>query len=320
VGVDEGVEGLVAFAVALGLPGADGAAALEAGDDALGGQLAEVVGVEAAGEVDRAGAGLGQAQAGVDGVLHRVHADDEERDLALVGARRAARPDRDAGPAAALDRPDAAGEAGAAELVGHLGVVAAGVDGGGAHRQVEPGGMREGRLQHHVEIGPEARPGRIAPEHAVVDHPRLLVAAPAEDLHLDPVALHVDARGQHGDGGGQRLAPVLAPGHQRIGRDGVARLVLPGLAQLGVDPDLQAGRVLADAAVLGGDLGPCLPRGIERGEVEARGAAVALGGRAPFARGQQAGLLVLVVDAAAGLADQMRLRRAAPRASGCAPR
>ena len=56
MGVDEGVEGLVAFAVALGLPGADGASALEAGDDALGGQLAEVVGIESAGEVDRAGA------------------------------------------------------------------------------------------------------------------------------------------------------------------------------------------------------------------------------------------------------------------------
>lgn len=33
VGVDEGVEGLVAFAVALGLPGADGSVALEASDE-----------------------------------------------------------------------------------------------------------------------------------------------------------------------------------------------------------------------------------------------------------------------------------------------
>ncbi len=92
MGVDEGVEGLVALAVALGLPGADGTAPLEAGDDALGGQLAEVVGIEAAGEVDGAGAGFGQLQAGVDRVLHRVDADDEERDLALVGAGRSARP------------------------------------------------------------------------------------------------------------------------------------------------------------------------------------------------------------------------------------
>ena len=52
-------EGLVALAVALGLAGADRAAALEAGDDALGGHLAEMVGVEAAREVDRAGAGAG---------------------------------------------------------------------------------------------------------------------------------------------------------------------------------------------------------------------------------------------------------------------
>ena len=117
VGVDEGVECLVALAVALGLPGADGASALEAGDDALGSQLAEIVGVEAAGEVDRAGAGFGEAQAGVDGVLHRVDADDEQRDLALVGPRRTAGPDRDARPAAALDRPDAASEAGAQSCV-----------------------------------------------------------------------------------------------------------------------------------------------------------------------------------------------------------
>jgi hypothetical protein len=48
--------------------------------------------------MDRSGAGFREAQAGVDGVLHRVHAHDEERDLALVRARRAARPDRDAGP------------------------------------------------------------------------------------------------------------------------------------------------------------------------------------------------------------------------------
>src|SRR5690606_12783366 len=119
VGIDEGVEGLVAFAVALGLPGADGAAPLEAGDDALGGQLAEVVGVEAAGEVDRAGTGLGQPQAGVDRILYGIDADDEERDLALVRACGAARPDRNSGAATALDRPDAAGETGAAELVSH---------------------------------------------------------------------------------------------------------------------------------------------------------------------------------------------------------
>ena len=41
--VDEGVQSLVAFAVPLGLPGADGAALFKAGDDAFGGQLAEIV-------------------------------------------------------------------------------------------------------------------------------------------------------------------------------------------------------------------------------------------------------------------------------------
>lgn len=41
IGVDEGVECLVASAIALGLAGTDGAAPLKAGDDALTGQLAE---------------------------------------------------------------------------------------------------------------------------------------------------------------------------------------------------------------------------------------------------------------------------------------
>lgn len=56
MGVDDGVEGLIAFAVPLALPGADEATVLEADNDALGGQLAEVVGVEVAREMDRAGA------------------------------------------------------------------------------------------------------------------------------------------------------------------------------------------------------------------------------------------------------------------------
>ena len=48
MGVDKGVQRLVAFAVALGSPEADGATLLEAGDDAFGGQLAEIVGGEEA--------------------------------------------------------------------------------------------------------------------------------------------------------------------------------------------------------------------------------------------------------------------------------
>jgi len=121
VGVHEGVQRLAAFAVALRLPGADGTAPFEAGNDAFGGQLAEVVGIRAARKMYGAGAGLGQFQAGVDRVLHGIDADDEQRDLAFVRARGTAGPDRDAGAATALDRPDAAGEADAAELVGHPG-------------------------------------------------------------------------------------------------------------------------------------------------------------------------------------------------------
>ena len=78
------------------------------------------------------------------------------------------------------------------------------------------------------------------------------------------VALHVDARRQHGHARGDDAAPILAPRHQRISGDGVASLVLPGLAQLGVDPDLQAGGILGDARMFLCNFGPSFPRGIER--------------------------------------------------------
>lgn len=93
--VDEGIEGLFGFAVALGLPGAARVAAPEAGDDAFGGQLAEVIGAEAAWEVDCAGTGLSEARARVNHVLHRVHAHDEGREPALGSECRVARPELD---------------------------------------------------------------------------------------------------------------------------------------------------------------------------------------------------------------------------------
>src|SRR5690606_37340688 len=77
VGVDEGDEGLVALPGALGLPGANRAAWLEAGDDAPGGQRPKRLRTAPAREMDGAWAGLGELQAGVDRVLHRIHADDE---------------------------------------------------------------------------------------------------------------------------------------------------------------------------------------------------------------------------------------------------
>ena len=119
-GVGEGIEGLVARAVSFGPPGPDGPALVVAGDHALGGELTEVLGIEAAREVDGAGAGFGEPEAGEERVLDRIDAHDEQRDPALVGTGGPTRPDRHAGAAAALDRPDAAGEPGAAELVGRL--------------------------------------------------------------------------------------------------------------------------------------------------------------------------------------------------------
>lgn len=58
VSVDQGVQRLAALAVALGLLGANRTPTLKAGDDALGCELAEVIGVEAAGEFDDTGSRL----------------------------------------------------------------------------------------------------------------------------------------------------------------------------------------------------------------------------------------------------------------------
>jgi hypothetical protein len=101
--------------------------------------LTEVVYVEAAGEVDGAGARFGQFQASVDGILHDIDADSEQRDLAFVGAGWASWPDRDAGAASALDRPDAARVPGAAEILGHFGVMITSVHGNSAVWQIDEG-------------------------------------------------------------------------------------------------------------------------------------------------------------------------------------
>jgi len=195
VGVDEGVQRLVAFAIALGLPGADGAALLEAGDNAFGGQLAEVVGIEAAGEVDGAGAGFGQFQAGVDGILHSIDADDEQRNLALVGAGWSTRPYGDARPTPPLDCPDATRQSRAAELVDGLGVVTAGIDANSTDwHMITATALGVGGVQGQIKISPKhAAPPGSPHYHTIVDDPGLLVTAHADHLEFNSVTLNVDA-------------------------------------------------------------------------------------------------------------------------------
>jgi len=169
VGVDEGAQRLVSFAVALGLPRADRAALLKTGDDAFGGQLAEIVRVEAAGEVDGPGAGFGQFQIGLDGIFHRVDADDEERDLALVGAGRAARPDRDARTATTLDRPNTASEADTVEVVGCFAVVAveAVLSTASRRRAIQDGGTSSAPPHLRPSVLARQRDARIARSSAL---------------------------------------------------------------------------------------------------------------------------------------------------------
>src|SRR5579875_371191 len=126
-GVDRGIERLVALALAARLPEPDRTAALEAGYHALGGELAEEFGITLHREVQHAGSGLAEAKPREQRVLGGIDADDEERRLAF-GARRPPRPERHAGAAAALDRPDAAVQPRAAVFVGRLGVLTTRID------------------------------------------------------------------------------------------------------------------------------------------------------------------------------------------------
>ena len=88
-------------------------------------------------------------------------------------------------------------------------------------------GVLDGGVEQLGEGGPHGLISRVAGQLDVVEHPKGHAWAPADDLHLEPVALHIDACGQHGHAGGDVAAPVLTPRHQRIGRNRVARLVLP---------------------------------------------------------------------------------------------
>ena len=87
--------------------------------------------------------------------------------------------------------------------------------------------MRVGGLQCQIEIGPDVGAERVAPDHAVVDNPSLLISASTDDLKLNPIPLHVNTRGQHDDTGGKFRAPGFAAVHEWTGGHGVAGLVLP---------------------------------------------------------------------------------------------
>ncbi|HZC13724.1 MAG TPA: terminase gpA endonuclease subunit, partial [Thermoleophilaceae bacterium] len=72
----------------------------------------------------------------------------------------------------------------------------AGIDAQHPDRQRPTRGVRPLALQELVELGPDGGLAGVALEDVVVDRPRLLVAAPADDLDLDPVLLDVHAGGQ----------------------------------------------------------------------------------------------------------------------------
>ena len=128
--------------------------------------------------------------------------------------------------------------------------------------------MREGRLQDHVKVGPEPRSGRGRPRARGSRSPTPPRRGPSRgSAPRSGFALHIDARGENGDRGGQRLAPVLAFAPS----GGSAGTVSPAWSSqdspsLVLTQTCRRGGSLRTRPCSGGDLGPGLPRGIERGE------------------------------------------------------
>ena len=318
--VDEQVERFVA--VGLALDPLDALMALHiAGDLALDDALlVEVVGQVLA-EVQRAGAFV-HGVAVVDPVLGGVGADEPQLGALLVGGaapgdvdlRRPLGEHRAAGPARALHRDDVSPAAQAGELVDLVGVVAAGVDGGGADGHLDAADVPVAGLELVVEQRPGALVGGVAHDHLMVDHPAFQPFAPAEHQQLQAVVLGVDGGGED-----QRAARhaaqrvVLGAGFQLAGLGHLLGGV-PQPGQTGVVEHLHGFEVAlvlggAGLVVLLGQPQPAHPaeRRVQRVEGEADRLAVALGMGAPFAAGEHVALVVFVDQAAAGAAEVLHL-------------
>ena len=129
--------------------------------------------------------------------------------------------------------------------------------------------MGPGLGQKPGQIVPDLLAGRVAFQHHMIDQPGFKVLAPAPDVDLDPVALHIRA-GREDQRAFRHLAqmPVLAPLVQALPVRGLAAF-LPCLAQHRVLQGLQRGLVADRLLPILRDLGPAEPaqRRIEAADV-----------------------------------------------------
>jgi hypothetical protein len=112
-----------------------------------------------------------------------------------------------------------------------------------------PSAFDQVRARNSSSAIPRRRRRRVAGDDLVRDAPALLADAPADDLGLEAVVLHVDAGGEQQHAVGQlglvRLAVLL----ERLDGDAL-RLLGPRLAEAQVDELLQAALVAVGVALI----------------------------------------------------------------------
>ena len=274
--------------------------------------------------MDVAGADLRDAHAAVQQVLGGVGADAPQLEAAGHGFAAPAHVDeagladhRAAVGAGAFDGQHLGVRVVAAVGIDGVGVVAAGVDGGGLDQHLRAAGVHDGRAADFGEARPRAAGGAFVEVGVAVDdvaghEPGFFAAAPGPDAGFQAVGLDVNALGEHEAAarhGAQRV--VLGPCGQGGGITALA-FDFPGLGQHGVDKRLHAA-VVALAGGLHGlgelvhDVGPGDPaqRGVQRIQVVAGQHAGALAGSGghPAAGGEHGGFVVLQDFAAVVRAD-----------------
>ncbi|MCY1536370.1 hypothetical protein D9M68_718260 [compost metagenome] len=179
----------------------------------------------------------------VDPVLRGVGTDHPELSAVLFGLavagdihlRGTLGQHRPAWLARPLHRDHVAPPAQPGELVDLVGVVATGVDGHRADRQLDAGDVPISRLEPIIEQHPGALVGGIARHHLKVHHPALQAFTPANDQQLQAVVLDVHCGGED-----QRAGRDIA---EVVGLGTILQLRGLGLFLGGVPDQCQAGVV-----------------------------------------------------------------------------
>ena len=250
-------------------------------------------------------------QARIQEVLGGVGADEVELhaltgEFAFPGHVLHARSSEDdpAGGTGALDGDHVREAAPADVLIDGVGVVTAGVDGGGLDAQRAAKAVDDRRREVLGEGIPQRFVRRVAGEDVVVDRPGTIAPAVADDVDLQAVVLRVDAGGQRqaaGRDGAQRVGFGARREQRRLD---VARAVGVGLAQARVHEAHELAVVALRLDPFDGELHPRAPqpqRAVDGVDVVRR-VRRTRGFGDPAAFGEHGGLVVLVDLAAVVLA------------------